>query len=685
MTPRRGPARGRAGAIASLALVLALSCAPPEAPGAMVRMDFARATSLFDAPFPSADLVDANGIVRVEALTPGGRIAIVNQIEEALVGQHGFGTTSAVQFALTEAPDETLITLRPDPSDVTEVVQIIDVDPDSPQLGQRIPIELYYAGDAGPFGDHAHILTALPVQGWPLRPNNLYAAVVLDALLTTTGNRYTPSTAMRALRDGHAPDGMSAAAGSAYVDAVAQLRAHDVDVRHDVVGMTVFRTQDPTAVFERGLESVRGRDAITLDAPFALETTYDDYCVYTTTAHVPVYQSGDPPYATTGGRWSFDESGALVLQHTEQANVLLTLPRRTMPTDGFPLVTLVRTGAGGDRPLVDRGIDTMAGHVGAPPGTGPAMHFAREGIAGIQIDGPHGGLRNVSHMDEQFLVFNIQNPTALRDNLRQSALELDLLVDLLGTIHVDGTGCMGLTTGTGDAHIDTRQLALMGHSMGASIAPLAAAFEPRYRAMILSGAGASWLENVLYKEHPVNVRPIAQGFLGYTGANTRVLREDDPVLSWLQWAGEESDAAVYAPLLIREAGGQPRHILMFQGIVDHYIMPPIANAMTISTGLDLGGPALDRTAPSLASFQSILDVLPLRGRAQQTFPITANLPVAGGGMVTGAVVQHLEDGIEDGHEVMWQLPEAQTQYRCFLRSFLRDPAPTIVDPAVGCP
>ena len=70
---------------------------------------------------------------------------------------------------------------------------------------------------------------------------------VLDELLTTTGNRYTPSVAMRALRDGHSPDGISAAAGDAYTSAVVQLGMHDIDVRHDVIGMTVFRTQDPTA------------------------------------------------------------------------------------------------------------------------------------------------------------------------------------------------------------------------------------------------------------------------------------------------------------------------------------------------------------------------------------------------------------------------------------------------------
>ena len=670
--------------IAAVTALLAIpSCAPPEAPGAVVRMDFARSVSIFDAPFPSADLVDADGIVRLDGLPAGGRIAIVDQVHHALVGLHGFGTTSAIHFQLTEAPDTTMIPHRVPASDTSAVVQIIDVDPDSPDLGTRVPLELFYADDAGPFGAHAHLLTALPTQGWPLRADTFYAVVIDDALLTTTGNRFTPSASMRALRAGRAPEGMSAAAGGQYVAALMQLRAHHVDVDH-VVGMSVFRTQDPTAVLSRAIASARARDVITFDAAFTLDTTYPDYCVFHTTAHVPVYQTGTPPYSTTGGTWSFDQTGALVLDHTEQATVLLTLPRRRMPTDGFPLVTLVRTGAGGDRPLVDRGIEPVR-HSGATPGTGPAMHFAAEGIAGIQIDGPHGGLRNITHMDEQFLVFNIQNPGALRDNLRQSALELDLLVDAIGTIEVDTASCPGLSSSSGRAHIDTRNLALMGHSMGASIAPLAAAFEPRYRAIILSGAGASWLENVLYKQSPLPVRTIAQGYLGYTGAVARTLREDDPVVNWLQWAGEEADAAVYAPLLIRHAGGQPRHILMFQGIIDTYIMPPIANSLTIATGLDLAGPALDRSDPLLSSFQSVLDVLPLRGRMPRTFPVSANLPVPGGGTVTAAVVQHTQDGIEDGHEVMWQLPAAQTQYRCFLRTFLRDPAPSIVDPSVGCP
>jgi hypothetical protein len=670
-------------AIVTVVSSAALTACGGDAPAApTVRMSFLRGGGLFDAPFPSADLENEDGTIAVELFPNGGRVHIVEQIRASLVSEHGFGTTSSVHFPLTAAPDLAQLPDVAGSREASSVVQLIDVDPTSPMRGERVPVEVYYDPDAGPFGFHARLLTLLPVQGWPLRAETEYAAIITDALRTEDGASFVPSASMRALVDGETPDDLDTAALAVFRTSLDALEALGIDPAH-LVGMTTFRTGAPTEALRTGLDSVRGRDAITLDAPFTLDTAYDDYCVFHTTAEVPVYQAGEPPYTSTGGGWVFDDAGALVIQHTEHANILVTLPRRAMPTDGFPAVVLSRTGAGGDRPLVDRGIDTTP-HMGAPPGTGMAMHFAREGFAGVQIDGPHGGLRNVTGGDEQFIVFNIQNPEALRDNLRQSAIELDLLVDLLPALRIDPTGCDGLVTPEAAGRIDVRTLALMGHSMGASIAPLAAAFEPRYRAVILSGAGASWLENVLYKLSPIATRGLATTLLGYSAERPpRVLREDDPVLNWLQWAGEASDAAVYAPLLVRDApSGSARHVLMFQGVVDTYIMPPIANAMTIATGLDLAGPVLDRSDPRIADFQSITDVLPLRERSALSFPVSLNAETSGS-PVTAAVTQHIEDGVEDGHEIMWQLPEAHTQVRCFLRSFLVG-APVIVDGAVGC-
>jgi dipeptidyl aminopeptidase/acylaminoacyl peptidase len=200
----------------------------------------------------------------------------------------------------------------------------------------------------------------------------------------------------------------------------------------------------------------------------------------------------------------------------------------------------------------------------------------------------------------------------------------------------------------------------MGHSMGASIAPIAMAFEPRFEAMIVSGAGASWIENIIYKESPLPTRPIAEALLGYTG---RRLREDDPVLSLLQWSDEEADAAVYAPIFSRDATS-PRNVLVFQGVRDTYIPPEVANPLTLALGIDVVSPVIE---------PSVIDALSLTARQQIPFPASLNLRGA-----TAALVQHEEDGIEDGHEILWQRADARMQMGCFLRT-LRDEGAVIAN------
>ena len=49
--------------------------------------------------------------------------------------------------------------------------------------------------------------------------------------------------------------------------------------------------------------------------------------------------------------------------------------------------------------------------------------------------------------------------------------------------------------------------------------------------------------------------------------------------------------------------------------------------------------------------------------------------------VTAVVVQYVQDAIEDGHEVMYQLPSPKRQYRCFLQSLAADGVPRV--PEVG--
>ena len=520
----------------------------------------------------------------------------------------------------------------------------------------------------------------MPVQGLPLRPDTLYAAVVTDQLRSEQGEPLVRAPAMQALIDGEAPAGMEPDALAAFRAALAGLG--DTIPIERVVAMTAFRTGAPLAVLERAVAGLDGRfEARVSAAGFIAHEVFDDYCVFESVVEMPVFQEGEPPYLMEGGAWVLDGDGVPVLQRTEQARLLVTVPRTTMPAAGFPTTVLVRTGAGGDRPLVDRGLRDAEG-VTIAPGTGPAMELARAGLAGVSVDGPHGGLRNPDGGDEQFRVFNIQNPTALRDNLRQSAIELVLLARALDTLTLDASSCPGFAASDGTMRFDTARMALMGHSMGASIAPLAAAFEPRFGALVLSGAGGSWITNVMYKELPIATRPAAELLLRYT-SQRRTLTIDDPVLGLLQWAGESADAALYARLLVEEpVVGGPRDVLMFQGIVDHYILPPIANPLSLGLGVDRAGPGLDE---SIAEHTPISELLPLRGRREIELSDASGNRDIDGAPVTAVLVQHVEDGVEDGHEVMFQVEAAKTQYRCFLRTFARGETPVVPDPAAPDP
>jgi pimeloyl-ACP methyl ester carboxylesterase len=397
---------------------------------------------------------------------------------------------------------------------------------------------------------------------------------------------------------------------------------------------------------------------------------------------MPDYQSGTPPFDTQGGDWAFDAQGHAIVQRLEPAHVVLTVPRAPMPAAGYPLLVMIRTGGGGDRPLVDRGVQAKTGGAAITPGTGPAMELAGVGWAGASIDGPHGGLRNVTNADEQFLMFNVANGAALRDNVRESALEIAVFERVLEGLTFDTSDCPGASA---TSKFDATRVALMGHSMGATIAPLTLAVEPSFRGAVLSGAGASWIENVLYKEHPVAVRPLIELLLGYTSAH-RALVRGDPVLTMMQWALEPADPMVYTRLVLQEPaqGETPRQILMEQGIVDHYILPPIANGMSLSLGLDLAGAELDLTHPELVArpeLTPLASVLGYSGRKKIALPASANVSKD----VTAIVVQHLEDGIEDGHEVMFQTDAPKREYRCFLQSLAQGGAARVPDGNVPGP
>ena len=650
----------------------------------IVNMQFGRA-SFYAAPFPSDDLVKADGTIDIEGFPNPNNAPLVVMAKQLAAAAHGFAEEGAVYFTLSGSVDASLLpdmatTVKPGAK-----VFVLDVQPGSPDYLKPVPVTVRFDADGGPFGD-ANMLSLLPLQGTPMRAKTTYAAVV------TTGLGFDPSPSMTSIAAGTRPTALPQKAFAEYQAALVALAKAGI-AASDVAGLAVFTTDDPTAQLKVVLDDAVAHHLPVPDKAFKQTDLFPTFCVYESTLPMPDYQAGSSPYnfecaaddATCvkgGGDWQFDAAGHPILQRTEEAGIVITIPRSPMPAAGWPMAHFIRTGGGGTaepgkqlRPLVDRGAMATNGGPGAP-GTGPALYFAMAGLAGAEVDGPHENLRDLTGENEDFLMFNIFNPKAMRDNVRESGVEYALFAHLLEKLTLDVSDCPGTTS---PAKFDAARFALMGHSMGATIAPLSLAFEPLYRIMVASGSGASWIENVIWKQKPLPVAGDVSVVLGYTSAR-RKLTEQDPVLTLFQWGEEPADSDVYSRLLVAEppAGMEPRHWLMEQGIVDHYIMPPIANAMSLSLALDLTGTPLDATSSELETdgTPTLESLLPYSGGKQIPLPVSGNRKSQGKTLTT-LVTQHPADGIEDGHEIVFQTDPPKREYRCFLQTWAAGQTPIV--------
>lgn len=618
--------------------------------GPHVLMDPARAT-FFGLPVPAPDLFDPSGHPTLSRWPRnGGGASFVEGLIALAEATDGASLAGSVYFQLD----------RDAPELVTRVRGLfIDLDPSSPERGVLRPGRLHYETDGGPFGA-PHLVSLQPIQGIPLRSRTTYAAVLIaqppDDANATDAALGRSQTLADLLAGRPIPD--LAAHRALWDDALYAIADVGLDPAK-VVGLTTFHTANATAQLDSFLaQTYRGNRPTTPAASdVSLVEVHDRFCVFGATITLPDYQRGEPPFSTPpDGTWQSDASGRPILQRWASSRLFVTIPRTPSSESGYPFLVFIRTGGGGDRPLIDRGPRAVPhGEPIVATGTGPAMNLAAAGWAGVTWDGPHGGARNPGNADEQFLMFNVTNLAATRDNVRQSALEAALVGNLAAELDFDASLCPGASS---TAHFDAARMGIMGHSMGGWIAPLAMAIEPRFRHAILSGAGGGWMANIVYKRSPVDVRPLAEVFLGYDILG-RSLGMHDPALTLLQWGGEASDPQNYG----RSAMSPGRRVLMIEGIVDTYILPPIAQATALSLGLQLVGPSWDRDDPRLSEFEPLADLLAEIPEALRTPHLDPS-----GQRVTAAVVQAPGDAIEDGHEAMFQTPGPKHQYRCFLET-----------------
>src|SRR5262245_61734038 len=221
-------------------------------------MQFDRASSFYDAPWPSDDLLDAGGRPHMRGFpNPQDRTLTRDAIAAIEESAHGFALAGGIFFAVDGPLDASRLPALADTTSSGATVFLLGTDPASPDYLRRTPIEVGVTAEAGPYAP-ANLLALVPLQGVPLRPRTTYAAVVMRALPDAAGRPLGRSAAMAALAAGQRPAGLGDAAFATYRRALAALAAANVDVA-GVAALAAFTTDDPTADLGRFLADALAR------------------------------------------------------------------------------------------------------------------------------------------------------------------------------------------------------------------------------------------------------------------------------------------------------------------------------------------------------------------------------------------------------------------------------------------
>jgi len=640
----------------------------------------------FDLPFPLDLRLDAEGKTDLSNFPNPDDNAEVDQIIGA-AHEHmeGWPTATQVYLRLTGPVDPA--SLPGDPAAYRSpqaVVQLLDVDPDSPERGRRFPLEVGFNTEEETFRP-SNLLQVLPVQGFELRENNTYAVIVTRDLSAADGRNLVADPGLCAALAGRMPAGaLGPEALDAYAPLAAQLALEGRDPA-TVAAATVFTTGEPTDRMFRAVERVAEWPVPVPEAPLALTEEYDGYCVYAGAWEVPGLQAGNVPYLApdAGGVIEFDAAGEPVRQYTRSSPFVVTVPRTKMPEGGYPLLFYIHGTGGVSTQVYERGPVDAQGR--RDPGRGPSEVVAERGWGSSCMGG---------HMSEEhlgplislggYIPYNFFNLQAMRDNFIQMVAEQVLFRRLLSDMAFDVSDCTGADTSAGPgglARFDPDLQVVMGQSLGSYLSGLVAAVDPReWQGAVLTGAGGSWTEFALGPQDPP-LTALLEAVLGLPQGEH--LDRWHPIIQTATLTIAGANNIHFLPLLYRmPIPGRPSpHMLVIEGEEDLQVTIGLQRALVAALGVDMVGPEVTEKPPGIpvGPEGQIIQRIELAGGRQLDPPVSGNVTVEGQGPRTVAVVRYAKDGIQEGHYVAFQREEPKHQYGCFLEDLARGRVPVIVE------
>lgn len=658
------------GATALVAALLLSACSPsPDATSTFVVPDTLDALSeatFFDHPWPS-DLRLVNGSPRVKGYYNPKGVPIVAQYIEAIDGHlDGFSPLAAGYLRFTAPIDPASLPADPKAAtDPSSSVQLIDVDPSSPEHGQRKLVSLFFRKEAGAYW-LPNTLAFAPTLGFPLRPKTKYALVVTDSLLGENGVPVKASADLQevlGLSDGTTH---TEAARQVFASPITEVVKAGVD-RASIVHFTAFTTADPTAelfaVADDVLETIPYPKVDPLSWQHATTAvTYDEYIG--NYGPSPNYQHGKLPFSAYGDGGEFNiVDGKPQVVDTFSMRFSLCVPKADkcpMPAGGYPVVMYAH-GTGGDYQsyTFDGTARVLAQRCLASMGVDQIFHGTRPGAP------PPGS----SESSVEVLFFNFENPVAARTNPRQGAIDEVQRARLFteGQITVPA----GVSVTGADITFDPTKVMYFGHSQGGLSGPMFLAADDATRGAVLSGSSAVFGIALLEKTKPdPSIKSLVSTvFLQLSTDEAAELNLFHPAISLAQTIVDVADTAHYARFLATSPrpGFGSKSIYMTEGINpdgvgDSYSPPHGIEAHAIAAGLPLQLPGQHPILESAFGGPQPITV-PAEG-------IQGNL---GGGNASGILAQWPISPGDDGHFVIFDDPDAFKQAGGFLKNLAEDP------------
>jgi hypothetical protein len=657
------------------------SVSPVEAiVGAQVVMhldgSFDAAARFFDHPWPSDLRLNPEGGPSMEGLPHPDGVDLMDGVLQMVGQRPGFPAIPVAWFRF-DSPIRVSPGLEPTLALSTSPVQLIDVDPDSPQRGTRYPTMVRTLEPDPYIPDN--VLSVAPWPGVVLPAGRRYGLIVRRDYGDSDASPLGVPLALRQLAAGERPAGDHGEAAEALFDDLWETLDMLGESRETIAAATVFTVGDVVEELYEMSEAVRSDHVATIDALTVLPEdagAYPRFCPLSASLTVPAFQRGAPPF-NTEGLFELDGAGQLVRQGEVSIPLIVTLPKGPMPEGGYPLVLYFHGSGGVSTQLIDRGTVTEIG--GQPtPGEGPAHILAAHGFGAASSALPV----NPERVDgaTAFEYLNFSNLAAFRDTFRQGVIEQRLLLDALLALRVAPetvAACSGMSLpeGAESFHFASTSVFGMGQSMGGMYTNMVGAVEPRLTALVPTGAGGFWSWFIV-ETQLLDAVPLLKLVLGTEGE----LSFMHPALHLLQTAWEAAEPMVFMPRLsARPLPGHPaRDVYEPVGLDDSYFPFQLFDAVALAYGHQQAG---DIVWPSLQDSLALGDK-----DGVVDYPVSRNLTSDSGALYTGVVVQYLGDGIYDPHAIFAQLDAVKYQYGCFFETAHTHGAAVVPAPApLGTP